>query len=80
MMPAQLVNVAESSLPKLPTPQEFLKDLERGMESLTSESTDTAPFGDTFSEIVPQPEGSTKNQKGAYAAIKNFQKVCEANG
>lgn len=80
MLPAQLVNVAESALPPLPPVETFLKDLEKGHESLTSESTDTAIFGDTFVGGVPQPEGSTKNQKGAYAAVKNFQKVCEKKG
>ena len=73
-MPAQLVNVSKSNLPPLPTPEEFLKDAKRGMESLIKASTDSVLFGDTFSDAVPQPEGSEKNQKGAYIAKQIFKK------
>ena len=80
MLPAQLVNVAESALPVLPTPAVFLQDLEKGFESLTSESSDVTLFGDTFAGQIKQPEGSTKNQKQAFVALRNFQKVCDKKG
>lgn len=80
MLPAQLVNVAEAALGETPSPADFLKGLKQAMESQDAAPADEALFGDTFPTTVPQPEGSEKNQKGAYVAITNFEKFCQYKG
>ena len=80
MMPAQLVNVAECATHQPPPPEQFLAELKLGLEALAVQPTDTALFGETFQDPVPQPDGSEKNQKGGYTALMNFQKICEMKG
>ena len=74
MLPAQAVNVAEAAMPRPPPPCVFLEFLKKAMEAPKVPTADVQLFGDIFPE-VRQPPGTEKNQKGAYAAITNFQKV-----
>lgn len=65
-MPAQLLNVTEAATHQVPPPEELKLGLEALMAqqfSVRPESTDTAIFGDTFTDPIPQPDGSNQSKR-----------------
>ena len=77
MLPAQLVNVAEAGLRDTPSPDDFIRRLQKAVESQDETSVDSALFGDTFKNVAPLPAGSEKTQKGGLRALLEFQKVLD---
>ena len=80
MLPAQVTNVCEASLRQPPKTSIFLAGLKAAMEAPKVSTADVVLFGDTFSDPLPIPPGTEKNQKGAYNAITNFEKVMMTEG
>ena len=80
MLPTQAVNVCEAALGRPPPSSVFLAGIKKAIEAPPQSTVDQALFGETFVDPIPKAPGSEKNQKGAFNAMNNFQKVLEKQG